>query len=286
MSRAGLHATWALIVIILSSPVIIPRQYRLHDANATSFSISLVGSVSGWNFSEPSGSNPIIKAQSGEGLTFQLTSTDTFHRFYVDVNKDGTPECTGVDKCSAQFNATSPTTYSFSVGFGAGNYTYYCSIHPNTMHGTSQVLHPGPDFALSASPSGLTIPDGGHQASRISVTSLNDFTGTVILAATPPGGLSASLNPESVTVAANGTSYSTLNVTVSASAASGGYSVVLAGRNGTLFNHYSMVTITVPSSPSPSPSLLNIAILLGGVALAVVIVTIAVYSQRRRTTNK
>jgi hypothetical protein len=99
---------------------------------------------------------------------------------------------------------------------------------------------PPSDFSLSASPSSLTIPLGGEGTSTITVTSLNDFTGTVDLTVseTPPG-MTADLNPTSV----SGSGNSLLRVKTG-TATAGTYALTITGTSGTL-THSTQVTLNV-----------------------------------------
>jgi hypothetical protein len=88
----------------------------------------------------------------GDTVTIKLTSTDTTHLFFVDVDRNGvTPDCPpGLDPCSNSFTPTAPTTFMFQVSFAAGTYTYYCSIHPTMMLGSFVVQATPPIMFQSA----------------------------------------------------------------------------------------------------------------------------------------
>ena len=124
-------------------------------AHAESHPIRLTGAFySGWNGSNP---GPTITVTKGDSVSLSLVSGDSApHTFIIDVDKDGviaSPNCS-MDKCSPQFTGTA--NYPFTVDFGPGTYTYYCSIHLSSMIGTFIV--PGPDYGASSNPSSLTIP--------------------------------------------------------------------------------------------------------------------------------
>jgi plastocyanin len=102
--------------------------------------ISLVGTIAGWNSTTTTGINPTITVTQGDSVTLQLTSTDTTHQFYVDVDKNGIADCpnpptSSPDKCSLFFTPISPTAFMFTIDFSTGTYTYFCSLHPSTMFG-------------------------------------------------------------------------------------------------------------------------------------------------------
>jgi len=105
-----------------------------------------------------------------------------------------------------------------------------------------------PGFSLSASPTTLSIGDGGNPTtgtSTITVTSFNGFTGTVTLSTTAPTRLKASLSPTSISPPGQ----STLNV-IALPWGGGAYFVTVTGSSGVL-NH----TITVPVQVTMSPNI-------------------------------
>jgi hypothetical protein len=103
---------------------------------------------------------------------------------------------------------------------------------------------PTPDFTVAASPTSLSIPQGGSGTSTISTTQLN-AAGTVNLTASvSPAGPTASLSPTSV--AAGGSS--TLTVNVGSTVAAGNYTVTVTGTEGSA-THITSVTVTVTTAP-------------------------------------
>jgi len=96
-----------------------------------------------------------------------------------------------------------------------------------------------PDFTLSASPSSQTVTAGNGTSYTVSVGALNGFTGSVALTTgSLPAGVSASLNPTSVTGSGN----STLTVSTSSTASSG--AITITGTSGGL-SHNTTVQLTV-----------------------------------------
>jgi hypothetical protein len=114
----------------------------------------------------------------------------------------------------------------------------------------------GPDFALSASPSALSLAPGATGTSTITVTPTGGFGGAVDLSISGlPAGASASFSPASTT--------STSVLTLSAgTAAAGTYQLSVTGTGGTL-THSTTVTLTVTGAPdfslSASPSSVTVA---------------------------
>src|SRR2546425_11985818 len=166
-----------MIVAYPLSPIRIIPMVHAGTAN-----IILIGSLNGWNYSQPSGVNPAITVKDTDNVFLTLTSTDVQHRLYVDVNRNGIPDCNTFDLCSANFDSTNPANYSWAAGvLPQGTYTYYCAYHQVPMHGTIRVISGGPDFTVSANPSALTIIQASSKTSTITLTSLNKYNGTVNL---------------------------------------------------------------------------------------------------------
>src|SRR2546425_2688658 len=228
-------------------------------AHAVSHSIKLTGTAyAGWNGTNP---GPAITVTKGDSVFLTLVSGDSSpHTFVIDVHKDGvtpSPNCS-VNKCSSTFTTT--IIYPFSVDFGPGTYTYYCSVHLNSMVGTFIV--PGPDYGVSSSPSSLTILQGANANSTVSITSLNNFAGSVTLSSAPPPSWSPpffSINP--VTISSGMASTSKLTIYVPLGTSPGPYSVTVTARNSTTFSHLMTVAVTVPAPDftiTPGPTSLTI----------------------------
>jgi len=99
------------------------------------------------------------------------------------------------------------------VAIGVGWYVYSSAQGP-------------PDFAIAA-PTGVTIHAGNPVTSRVNVTAVNNFGGTVQLSVTPSTGLTAGISPVNVT--GSGTATLTMSAT-----ANGTYTVTVTGISGSL----------------------------------------------------
>jgi len=108
---------------------------------------------------------------------------------------------------------------------------------------------PTPDFAMSASPSSLSIPAGSSRTFTATVASVNGFSGTVGLTTSAPAGWTVTRNPIAVTVAAGGTATSTVTVAVPSTASAGANPVAVAGTSGSL-SHSASITVNVQTAPS------------------------------------
>ncbi len=121
---------------------------------------------------------------------------------------------------------------------------------------------PSPDFSISASPTSLNVQSGSTSNSTVTLTSLNNFAGTITLSATgSPAGLNLSLSPATVSLSSGGSSTSTLSV---GSSNPGSYTVTILGTSGSL-SHQTTVTVNVVTtnagdfSMTASPSSLTIS---------------------------
>jgi len=274
-------------------------------AAQTTMSYVLSGSrTTGWNGTIP---GPNLTASIGDTVALSLSSADSApHRFFVDVNNNGVPDCTsGPDKCQlASF--TSTASYSFPVDsatFTAGSsYHYYCAIHPNMvgMFKVNSAAPAPPDFTVSANPTSISPSQGGSATSSISIASQNGFSGALTLSTnTPSSGLSWKLSPTGVTLTSGATVTSVLTVNASstaptgayqpgggylAAAQAGTYQAVVSATNGTLM-HSTTVTVNVTS---PGANALGYLPEIGAAAIiaAIAVVGILWYRTSRAKTKK
>jgi len=155
--------------------------------------------------------------------------------------------------------AQSTLTVLVSDAVPAGPYTL-------TIIGTSGTLEhrfnitvtvtspPIPDFSLSASPSSLTVQQGNSGSSTITATSIQGFNSPIELSVSgEPSGVTATLNPTSITPPADGSVNSTLTIQVDPSTAPGTYPLTVTGTSGSL-THTTTVTLQVTAPPPPQLS--------------------------------
>ena len=142
-----------------------------------------------------------------------------------------------VDDCTFWFTEEyMKTTGSFNWNTRIANFKF-----PNCGSTT-------PDFSVAASPSSVTVTQGGTGTSTITVTSLNGFNSATTLSASGlPGGVTASFSPNPVTPPANGNVTSTLTLTASATATIGTATVTVTGTSGST-SHTATISLTVNSS--------------------------------------
>jgi len=105
-----------------------------------------------------------------------------------------------------------------------------------------------PDYTIGASPSSLTITQGGNGTSTITITSLNGFNAATTLSASGlPSGVTAAFSTNPVTPPANGCATSTLTLTASGTATTGTTNVTVTGTSGSL-SHSTTISLTVNAS--------------------------------------
>lgn len=232
-------ATVSLLLLFTSLFSFYPiLMMSIPDLEAASHDIALEGRFLGWN-STTANPNPSITVARGDSVNLALTSADTLHRFYIDINRNAAAECPQ-EKCSDDF--TSATSFSFAVDFEPDTYTYYCPYHQGTMLGSFVVQ----GFTITSSPPSLRVIQGSSNTSTIRVTSVNNFAGVVDLSTTvSSGGPTADVNPTSVTLSAGGTQTLTLTVNATSTAA-GSYTVNVTGTSGSVTATRTVATLVVP----------------------------------------
>ena len=142
----------AIVIILLIGIIPVLANLPLPSirlAHGISRNLSLLGFIAAWNSSTTP--NPTITVIQGDLITLSPKPGDgVSHQWFLDVNNNGVADCSpGPDICSATFSSSSPPPVIFTAGFGPAAYTltYYCSVHPGTMHGhfTAMLLTVGGD---------------------------------------------------------------------------------------------------------------------------------------------
>lgn len=116
---------------------------------------------------------------------------------------------------------------------------------------------PPTDFSITASPPSLTIPQGNTATSLITIASTYGFNQPVQLTVSgAPSGVTATLNPKQVTPPQDGSTISTLTVSVDTTATPGSYTLTVTGTNDTLTHRVDIpLIITVPENQPPTCSI-------------------------------
>jgi hypothetical protein len=181
----------------------------------------------------------------------------------------GSPLAAGVSNARAEFDARFTATSSFQTAnvpvriTGVGMFDFLhgqTGVAPNGIE-----LHPvidivfnptsNPDFALSASPASLSVPQGGSASATVSTTVAGGFNAAVALSASgQPAGVTVAFSP--VSIAAPGSGSSTMTVTVAASAATGSSTLTVSGAGGGK-THTAAVGLTVTTAGGGGGGVVN-----------------------------
>jgi uncharacterized membrane protein len=123
----------------------------------------------------------------------------------------------------------------------AGNYTRSSDTWTDMMAAFLPVA--GGDFSVSASPTSLSVVQGGQGSSTISTTISGGFNSAIDLTASGvPNGTTVSFAPNPI--AAPGSGSSTMTINVGANTAVGTYPITVTGNGGGI-QHSTTVTLTV-----------------------------------------
>ncbi len=291
ISVAAISTILLLGLIVYLAPSILPS---IPQVKASSRTISLVGTTGAYYYWNDT--NPTITVTQGDTLTIDVSSSNSVpHRLLIDLDKDGyadTADCGTLDVCSSMV-PPSTSVGPFTVNSNPGTYMYYCTIHPGSMLGSFVIQSQSPstpDFTVNPSATSLTVDQGSPATAKITMASVNGFSGSVSLtAAVSPSGPQASFSPASISLSAGGSASSTLTVSTSSTGyystpvALGSYAVNVTASSGSL-SHSTTVTLTVSSTTTPPSGNSNLPVLpiIGGIIGAIVVVGVVVYLIRRK----
>jgi hypothetical protein len=173
----------------------------------------------------------------------------------------GSPFLPGIQNARAEFDAKFTATTSFQTANlpvqikGVGMFDFLhgqTGVAPNgiELHPVLDVIfNPGtqtPDFALSASPSSVSVAQGGTATTTVSTTISGGFNSAVSLSVSGlPAGVTAAFSTTSI--AAPGSGSSTLTFTAG-STATAGTSTVTINASGGGVSHSTTVSLSVTST--------------------------------------
>ncbi|HET6876318.1 MAG TPA: hypothetical protein VFH38_02180 [Jatrophihabitans sp.] len=90
-----------------------------------------------------------------------------------------------------------------------------------------------PDIAMQVAPASQSVARGSSAIYTVTVTSLNGFTGSVVLTAGgQPSGATASFTPTSVKLTSGAAATASLNISTSSSTPVGAYTLTISGSSG------------------------------------------------------
>jgi Pro-kumamolisin, activation domain len=200
----------------------------------------------------------IVQGNSGSS-TISITPQNGFSGS-VSLSASGLPSGVNASFNPASTTSTSTLTLTASGAAAVGTASVIITgTSGGLTHQTQLTLtvNQAAGFTLSASPSSVSVAQGGQGFSTIIVNPLNGFSGSVSLSASGlPTGVTASFSPASTP------SYSTLILSATAVAVTGTFDVTVTGTSGGL-SASTTISLTVTIGPnfslSASPSSLSIA---------------------------
>lgn len=182
----------------------------------------------------------------------------------------GSPFLPGITNARNEFNAKFTATTSFQTANipvqvkGVGMFDFLhgqTGVAPNgiELHPVLDIIfNPGtqtPDFALTASPTTVSVAQGGTNTTTVSTTVSGGFNSAVSLSASGlPAGVTASFSPASI--AAPGSGSSTLTFSASSTAATGTSTVTINASGGSV-SHSTTISLTITSGGTTTQILGN-----------------------------
>jgi uncharacterized membrane protein len=174
---------------------------------------------------------------SASGLPSGVTATFSPNAVTPPANASANSTLT----LTASSTATTGTTTVTITGTAGSR------VHSTTISLTVNTAAQ-PNFTIGASPSSVSVSQGGNGTSTLTITSQNSFNAATTLSATGlPSGVTAAFSPNPLTPPANGNATSTLTLTASATATTGTATVTVTGTSGSL-SHSTTISLTVNSS--------------------------------------
>jgi len=150
------------------------------------------------------------------------------------------PNATAVMTVTAS-PSTTLGSYSITINgisYSSGNLT----LHSITIYATVLAK---PDFSISSSPPSLAVQAGTSAGFRVTLMSLNGFSGVVqVYSTTSASGATISPNQYAVSLSAGGTNNTALSISTTRAAPPGTYTITLTG-NSTIGSHVTSITLVV-----------------------------------------
>ncbi len=219
------------------------------------------------DFSITASPSSLTVAQGNQGTSTITVSVSNGFSNDLSLTASGMPSGVTVgfnpQTIPAPGSGTSAMTITVASGTTAGTYPITVTGSGGGIQHSTIVSLTVPsvaDFAISASPSSLTIAQGNHGTSTITTTVSGGFNHSISLSASGlPSGTTVNFNPN--TISAPGAGHSTLTINVGSNTPTGTYPITVTGNGGTI-QHTTMIMLTVASPPnftiSASPSSLSI----------------------------
>jgi hypothetical protein len=249
------------------APSTIPSNNRISPEETTVWVINATLTL--YKLESDSDYHIVIQDSSGNTMITEIPSPSCVGA--------GSPFLPGITNARNEFNAKFTATTSFQTAnipvkvTGVGMFDFLhgqTGVAPNgiELHPILDIVfNPGtsPDFALSASPTSLSVTQGSSATSTVSTSVSNGFNSSVALSITGlPGGVTASFSPTSI--AAPGSGSSTLTFTAGSTASTGTFNTTVSATGGGI-THTTVIPVTVNAATAPnftlsaSPTSLSVA---------------------------
>jgi hypothetical protein len=183
----------------------------------------------------------------------------------------GSPFASGIANARSEFDNQFTVSTSFQpagIRVRVKGVAMFDMKHAGPLHGVApnQIeLHPvldivfnpstvNGDFTLNASPSAVTVQQGGTSTTTLATTISGGFNSSIALSVSnPPPGLSVSLNP--TTINNPSTDSSTLTVKADSNTPPGNYSITTSGKGGSQSHTMNVVATVTALSTGPATSI-------------------------------
>jgi uncharacterized membrane protein len=204
------------------------------------------------NFAISASPSSLSIQQGNQGTSTITTTISGGFNSAISLSASGVPSGTSVsfnpNPIPAPGSGTSTMTITVGSSTPVGTYPITVTgngggIQQNTTLTLTVTAQQQPNFAISASPSSLTIQQGNQGTSTITTTISGGFNSAISLSASGvPSGTTVSFNPNPIP--APGAGSSTMTITVGSSTPTGTYPVTVAGNGGGIQQN-TTVTLTV-----------------------------------------
>src|SRR5437867_2391197 len=205
---------------------------------APDFGIMASPSSVAFNSGTSGGTTATLTGSSGFAGTLTITTV-------VNPSSGLSASCSpsSITLSSSTPSASSICTFVSSV---TSIYAVTVSASNGTLtRSTIVTVHVG-DFSISINPSTVSSAAGSSTSATVTLSSIEQFTGTVALTVTPSSNsVSATVSPSDLTIASGGSATSTLFL---GSNTAGTYTVQVTGASGSL-SHSATVTYNVGAAP-------------------------------------
>jgi hypothetical protein len=234
-----------------TAPSPIPANNRVAPAETTQWVIN--ATLKQFKLESDSDYHLVLSDASGNTMIVEIPSPTCVGA--------GSPFFAGIQNARSKFNARFTATTSFQTANipvqirGVGMFDFLhgqTGVAPNgiELHPVLDIVfNPGtqtPDFALSASPTAVSVARSGTRTTAISTTVSGGFNSAISLSAAGlPSGVTAAFSPASI--AAPGSGSSTLTFTASSSATVGTSTVTINASGGGI-SHSTSVSLSVTST--------------------------------------